>query len=303
MKTFGYDFVNKKLILQKDQKQGFASLDGKIIIPIEYDNIIVAGSCLNCQKDGKVFLFNSDGNKILDKNFISILKTENEKYSICIDNNEKYGIIDENLNTIIENKYTFIQYLWDDFFIVKDDRYFGIISSSNEIFLDFKYDSLQKIEGIKIIEAIENNEVSYIDNQLKNVCKFKDVKRIKENDFLKLYSISEKKLIYLDYLGSIVDSKKIYTRNKLFAKEKNGKWSFVDKNDNFLVDAEYDYVTEFNSYGFAGILKDGKWGVISDSANVVLEPIYEFEGDNLPNFIGKYYETYLGYGERFYKLK
>ena len=303
MKTFGYDFVNKKLILQKDQKQGFASLDGKIIIPIEYDNIIVAGNCINAQKDGKVFLFNSDGNKILDKNFISILKTENEKYSICIDNNEKYGIIDENLNTIIENKYTFIQYLWDNFFIVKDDRYFGIINSLNENLLDFKYDSLQKIEGMKIIEAEKNNEVSYFDIQFKEICKFKSVNKIKVNNYLKLYSINENKLMYLDNLGTIVDSKNIFANNKLFAKEKNGKWGFVDKNDIFLVYAQYDYVTEFNNYGFAGILKDGKWGVINDLANIVLEPIYEFEGDELPNFIGKYYEAYLGYGERFYKLK
>ena len=303
MKIFGYDLVNKKLILQKNQKQGLENLDGKIIIPIEYYNLIVAGNCLNCQKDNEVFLFKPDGTKISNTDFISIFKTENEKYLICVNKDEKYGIINNSLNTIIENKYTYIQYLWDDFFIVKDDIKFGIINSSNEKILDFEYDSLQKIDGLKIIETVKNNEVSYLDNQFKETCKFENVKRIKENNYLKLYSINEKKLIYLDDLGAIVNSKDIFYENKLFAKEKDGKWGFVDKNDIFKVKAEYDYVTEFNSYGFAGIFKDGKWGVISENLNIVLEPKYVFDDDNLPNFIGKYYETYLGYGERFYKLK
>ena len=50
---------------------------------------------------------------------------------------------------------------------------------------------------------------------------------------------------------------------------------------------KYDEVTEVDEYGFAGIKKGGKWGVINSNGDVILEPTYE--SDELsPIFIGKY---------------
>ena len=47
-------------------------------------------------------------------------------------------------------------------------------------------------------------------------------------------------------------------------------------------------VTEFSS-GFAGICKNGKWGVINEQGKIIIEPTYE---KNLVNrkFLSKYYE-------------
>ena len=50
---------------------------------------------------------------------------------------------------------------------------------------------------------------------------------------------------------------------------------------------QYDEITEINQYGFAGIKKDGKWGVINKDGEVILEPTYESNSIN-PVFIGKY---------------
>ena len=73
----------------------------------------------------------------------------------------------------------------------------------------------------------------------------------------------------------------------------------VDKNGNVKVQNEYEMVTEFNQYGFAGIKKDGKWGVIDQEGNVVQEPIYELSLI-MPDFIGKYYKTNESYGDARY---
>ena len=297
-----YDIVNKKLILQKNQKQGLSDLNGKIIIPIEYDNIIVAGNCINSQKDGKVTLFKPDGTKIQNENLVSMFQTENEKYAICVNTEEKYGVTDKEGKQIIENKYSFIQYLWEDFFIVKNEEKFGIINSSDEKILEFEYDSLQKMNGLNIIETLKNNEVSYLNKDFKQIAKFKEIKRKIENNYLKLYSINDKELLYLDKEGNIVENKNLLNNN-LFAKEENGKWGFVNKKGEFTINAKYDYVTEFNNYGFAGIMQDGKWGVIDETGTVIEEPKYKLDSEDLPTFIGKYYETYLGYGEKFYKCK
>ncbi len=51
--------------------------------------------------------------------------------------------------------------------------------------------------------------------------------------------------------------KNIFTSNTLFASKKDGKYGFVDKNGKTVVDYIYDDVTSQNSYGYAGIKKDG----------------------------------------------
>ena len=73
----------------------------------------------------------------------------------------------------------------------------------------------------------------------------------------------------------------------------------VVNNDEFVIDAEYDFVTEFNGYGFAGVRKNGKWGAINQNGDVIVEPQYELDSNN-PNFIGEYYEKNVMYGESYY---
>lgn len=108
--------------MQKNQKQGIAQLDGKIIIPLEYDNIIIAGNCINAEKSGNVTLFRTDGTEFQNKEFVSRIPTGNDKYIICVNKEDKYGVIDNKDNKVIENKYTYINYLWDDYFIVQKIR-------------------------------------------------------------------------------------------------------------------------------------------------------------------------------------
>ena len=102
-------------------------------------------------------------------------------------------------------------------------------------------------------------------------------------------------------IGRAAQSSAVNMYKKL--QKPNGKWGFINKAGEFIVNAKFDYVTEFNKYGFAGIMKDGKWGVIDEAGTIIEEPKYELSDEDLPTFIGKYYETYLGYGEKFYKCK
>ena len=63
---------------------------------------------------------------------------------------------------------------------------------------------------------------------------------------------------------------------------------------------KYDKVTEFNEYGYAGIKKDEKWGVVDKNGNVVVDPIYELNPQDKPSFIGEYYKIAFGNGEGYY---
>lgn len=57
----------------------------------------------------------------------------------------------------------------------------------------------------------------------------------------------------------------------------NGKWGFVNEENKLIINNEYDMVTEFNKYGFAGIKKGGKWGVVNIKGEIIQEPIYSFK--------------------------
>ena len=80
------------------------------------------------------------------------------------------------------------------------------------------------------------------------------------------------------------------TNNEIFAKEQNGKWGYVDKNGNTVVDFKYDMAIDLNEYGFGAVKQNGRWGVVDSKGNEVKAPTYELN-EYAPNFIGEYYEV------------
>lgn len=292
-----FDNINNLLILQRNGKQGVSDLDGKKIIQLEYDNIIITGNSINAQKGDEVTVFNSEGEKLKNSNFISILETDNKNYFITIDKNENYGVIDKDDNVIIDNKYTFIDYLFDNYFVAQNEQKIGIVDDKGKEVIKFDYDVLQKIEGTDLIQGIKNENIDLIDKNMKKILTMKNAQiDIKEN-YIKIYNSEDRK--YLQYDGKEVSNINVIKEAKLFAKKSNNKWGFVDKNGNIKIQYTYDMVTELNEYGYAGIKLNGKWGVINSEGKIIQEPIYDLQ-ELEPQFIGKYYKVDLGYGENFY---
>ena len=122
-----------------------------------------------------------------------------------------------------------------------------------------------------------------------------------EGEYIKVSS--KEKNVYIDKTGKITTNKEIYINSILFAVSQNSKWGFEDKNNQIKVECIYDQVTEFNEYGFAGIMKDGKWGVIDNTGKVILEPTYKLKDTEKPDFLGSYYKVTYGYGECYYTNK
>lgn len=292
-----FDNINNLLILQRNGKQGVSDLDGKKIIQLEYDNIIITGNSINAQKGDEVTVFNSEGEKLKNSNFISVLETDNKNYFITIDKNENYGVIDKDDNVIIDNKYTFIDYLFDNYFVAQNEQKIGIVDDKGKEVIKFDYDVLQKIEGTDLIQGIKNENIDLIDKNMKKILTMKNAQiDIKEN-YIKIYNSEDRK--YLQYDGKEVSNINVIKDAKLFAKKSNNKWGFVDKNGNIKIQYTYDMVTELNEYGYAGIKLNGKWGVINSEGKIIQEPIYDLQ-ELEPQFIGKYYKVDLGYGENFY---
>ena len=298
-----YEIDRDLIIVEKSQKYGAISIEGKTIIPVQYDEINVNGLYMYANNTSGVTVFDEKGKEVNISTNSYKYSTDNEKYFITINNSEneaKYGIVDKNGNQIVDEKYSYIGYLFADYFIASDkNRNLGIIDSNENIKLEFKYSSIQKITDKNIVQAsINGSELTIIyTNYLEKSGEMENAYIQSYDDYIKLYNENEAK--YFDNNGNELKNTQIFTNNKLLVKNEDGKYGFTDKNGNIKVECTYDNATEFNKYGFAGVKQDGRWGIIDEDGHVILTPTYSIEYFE-PDFIGKYYKVVYGFGEFYY---
>lgn len=298
-----YDQTNQLFVVEKSKKYGVATLEGKVIVPEQYDQIDTVGIYLYAKNEQGTTVYNSNGTEAnIDRN-IEILNTTNEKYRIRINNENgtKYGVIGKDGKKIVEEKYNYIEYLYDNYFIVSgEESKLGVIDDKNNVKIEIENDSLQKVENTNIVQAIVSNSniTKLYSKDMNKICEMKDATIEVKNDYIRIYNDDEVKYFSLE--GQELRNTEVYLNNVLFAMQENGKWGFADKEGNIVVEAKYDKVTEFNEYGFAAVKKDGKWGAISRDGKEVIEPSYELKEDSQISFIGIYYQVKYGFGEVYY---
>ena len=298
-----YDENNQLLVVEKSKKYGISTLEGNLIVPAQYNSIDITGVYLYAQNDQGTTVYNSNGTEANTDTNMAILNTENEKYKIRIDNTNgtKYGVIGKDGEQIIEEKYNYIEYLYDRYFIVSDENSkLGVIDDKDNVKIEINNDSIQKVGDTKILQAeLAGEEITRLYKEdMSLICEMKNATVETKDNYIKIYNADETK--YFSKEGKELKNSEVYTNNTLFAKKENDKWGFVNTNGDFVVEAKYDKVTEFNEYGFAAVKKDGKWGSINLEGKEVVEPTYELKEDKELSFIGKYYKVEYGFGESYY---
>ena len=302
-KELQYNKENNILLAKKNAKLGILNLQGQEILPLKYDDLSINGEYVYTKNEDEEKYFDIKGNEIQDNTYKNIYNIDNGKYYLTIDENSLYGILDRNKQVLVENTYSYLEYLFDDYFIASNND-LGIINSNGEVVLDFKYNIISNIENSNVVQAkiVKDNTVEVFSKELKSIGIFEDANIKQKENYIEVNS--KNNTTYLDLNGKILESTEVFKNNNLFSIEENGKYGFKDKNGNIVVNCIYDEVTEFNEYGFAGIKQDGKWGVIDQNKNIILEPTYEFENESTkPFFINKYYRIFYGYGSIYYTTK
>lgn len=298
-----YDESNKLFTVEISKKFGIANLEGKIIVPAEYKQIDITGIYLYAKNDQGVTVYNADGTQANIDTSVAILNTSNEKYKIRINNSKgtKYGVINEDGEQVIEEKYNYIEYLFENYFIVSNEQSkLGVIDDDDNIKIDINNDLLQKIDGANMIQASITSEstTKLYSNDMTELCSMTNAKVEVKQNYIKIYNDTEIK--YFNKEGKELKNIEVYPNNTLFANKENDKWGFTDKNGNVVVEAKYDKVTEFNEYGFAGVKLDGKWGVVNSKGEEILAPTYNLNEEIEPYFIGNYYRVQYGFGEYYF---
>lgn len=298
-----YTESNNTIIALKGKKYGVLSIDGKVIVPFEYKQIDITGEYIYATtNDGNIKIFDSNGqetNISEDLAIVNIPNTEYKLYIETIDGKTTYNIY-KNEKKITKNEYSYIQYLYDNYFIAADaNGKLGIIDDNEKNKIGFNYNSVQKIENTNMIQVLNNNTniTEIYSKEMKEICELKNATIENKKEYIKLYNDEEIKYITKD--GKEVKNTDIFTNNKIFAKKLGNRWGFVDINGNKVVDYKYEKATEVNEYGFAGIMQNGKWGVINNEGKIIAEPQYELNY-NEPTFIGEYYQVIYGNGEIYY---
>lgn len=299
-----YDEYNNIIVALKGKQYGVLTMEGKQIVPFKYNQIDITGENIySTDSNGKVKVFDTNGKETsLDYNTV-FTKVENTSYKINIsvrDNKVNYSIYKNNEKKTTK-EYNYIEYLYDDYFLASNNNgKLGVIDEEEDTKIQFKYNTIQKIENMNLIKAINDNTkmTEIYSKDMEKITELENATVEVNDEYIKIYNDSEAKYITKD--GQEIKDTDLFTDNKIFAKKQGNYWGFVDKNGKTVVEFKYDKVTEVNKYGFAGIEKSGKWGVINKEGKIILEPKYILKDNEQPEFIGQYYKFVYGNGEIYY---
>ena len=301
------------LRVKKENKYGLIDLNGKELLPIEYDEIAVLAGIENSliiKKDGREGLVNDNGSIIIEPKYTEIKNlgdTYKEGY-ITIDENGKYGIVSTTKKQILENKYDEItQTYLKEYYLVKENGKQVLINSTGTTLLEDGFDDIKSVtkNGIIFVKNDMCGEMT-INGEVKLEPKYQDLKETQIGIFIAKqddkYGIIDEKgevKIEFDYAGITYSEKA-----KLFLAENSEyQTSIIDSNFNIKItgilseiNTEKSYLRmrindEYKYYDFrcneksnTEVLKDntiflnkkdGKYGYVDKKGNQVTDYIYD----------------------------
>ena len=307
--SISFDETNNVFVVQKGKKYGMISIQGKTLLDVKYAQIDSNGKYFYVSENNETTeVYDNEGKLTnMDANLV-ILDTQKENTQIYIlteQGKTTYSIY-QNGQKMTTEEYNYLEYLYGDYFIAaKKDGKLIVINTKGEIKTQETYSSIQRIQGTYMVQATNGTTkvTSIFNNNMEKVAEMKEVTIQSQGNYKVIKDEQETK--YFDENGKEYTNIEVFPENGLYAKEKDGKWGFVDKQGNTKVEFIYDKVTELNEFGFAAIQKDGKWGAIKSDGTVILEPTYKDEEikkqiQGEPSFIGTYYRVSYGSGENYY---
>ena len=292
-------------LVQKGKKYGIITLEGSMILQVRYNQIDINGDYIyTTDENSEIKVYDKKGNEVeVNQNTTISTIQENPEYKIYIDtsNGTTLYSIYQGENKRTNGNYNYIGYLSNNNYIAsRQNEKLGVIDQNENIKLEMKYDTIRKIDGTNLVEADiqSTNTIEIYSSNLEKIAEMNNATLTVEDNYIKLSSTTEIK--YFDLEGKEKQNTEIFPENTIFAKSQNGKWGFVDKNGQVVVDYQYDEVTEQNEYGFAGVKLNDKWGIVDKNGKIIVEPTYEINAEETPEFIGTYYRVTYGFGEFYY---
>ena len=301
------------LRVKKNGKYGLIDLNGKELLPAEYDEITVLDGIENSiiiKKGGKVGLVNDAGSMIVDVNYQEIKKigdTYKDGY-ITINEQGKYGLVSATKKQILENQYDeILQISLKECYLVKENGKQKLINSKGETIIENGFDEIKSTTTNGVIftknnlygEMNTSGEIT-LETEYQDLKEAKDgIYIAKQNDKYGIIDNVGNVQIPYEYEGITYNEK----ADLFFAEDSEYKTSIIDNRYNAKVtgilseintDEEYIRMRigdEYKYYNLKGEeisntealknntiflnKKDGKYGYVDKKGNPVTEYIYD----------------------------
>ncbi|MBR2704150.1 MAG: WG repeat-containing protein [Clostridia bacterium] len=209
-----YNAQNDLLMVQKAAKQGVARFDGSIIVPMEYDNILFAGNYINAKKEDFVDIYDKNGNKEQSEQYTSKQDFNDGKYSIISTKDDEFKIIVDS-SKVIEDNYSYIQYLFDKYFIVQKNGKFGVIDDNGEEVIACKYEVIQPTLDFNIIQLLsKDGKIEILNKNFDTIVDSSKLTISMYTGYLKV--IKNDQEVYIDKNGKVVNYSDVESKNNLY---------------------------------------------------------------------------------------
>ena len=150
--------------VRKNGKYGIINIEGKEILPCNYDKIETLKGVENSiliEQEGKIGLVDSNGKIVMEPTYKEIkpLGTDYKLGYIVVNNENQYGIVDCNNKVVLETKYADILPVTENnIFVVKEAEAYTLMDKEGNNLLQTTYTN---ITGIKNGNAIVENKSKY----------------------------------------------------------------------------------------------------------------------------------------------
>ena len=288
IRNLGETYKEGYITINEEGKYGVVSTTKMQLLENKYDEIkqVYLPNYFFVVEAGTLKVINSSGETILQNGFDEI-KSETSKGFIFTKNN-LYGEISTSGEILIQAKYQELRETNDGDYIAKQNDKYGIIDSAENIQLPFNYIGLTYNEKANLYIAEDTEYNTLIIDVECNVKLTGILSEFNENkSYIKMRVNDEYK--YYNFNCEEKPNTEILSDNTIFLSKQDGKYGFVNKKGEVIVDYIYDDATEQNEQGYAAVKKDGLWGSVDKEGNVVVEPQYNLENNLKIDFIGKWH--------------
>ena len=284
IKVLKEGYKNEYIIIDENDSSGIISTSGTILVAPAYKEIkyLNSNEIYAAKIEEKWNLINKKG-EVLNNSYDDYTYSKGDY--VIVKKDGKYGIITTAGEIKIEPTYEELRYAFSVYYIAKLNSKYGIINTENISLIPLEYISMSYLESKNIIIADKTEtETVIFDSNLTE--KLRGL-FIYEDDYIKARINGQDK--YYTYKFEEKQSQDILTKNTLFVSKKDGKYGFVDRQGNVVVNYIYDEAKEQNQYGFAAIKLNGLWGAIDKGGKVVMQPQVNLDNSIYIDFIREWH--------------
>lgn len=255
-----YGGLAKVIDVNNIQQIGFINEIGEEVIPVQYDERILA------DRDGH-----------FQNGFLQL-----EQYK---ENKPKYGLMDKTGKIIIPIDYDYrisTQYLANGLSRIEKDKKFGFVDKTGKIVVPIEYDGVGQFEN-GLAEIVKNKQSALINQKGEIVFPFSDydIRNILNENRIHVYKNHKHGII--DLQGDIIlpiEYDEIFDfEDSLATVKKNEKNGVVDLDGRIIVPIIYDISIHPFKNGLAEVREDWKRGLVNLSGEIVLPIEYHRIGD------------------------